>query len=922
MARALEQRPAVLAFGPFKLDLGRRLLTKGGEAVPLGGRALDLLIALTERPGELITKAELMARAWPGVHVEEAALRVQISGIRRALGEEKGSSFIAADAGRGYRFVAPLALQAPIGKSPVRRLPARLTTMFGRDADVAAITQQLRASRLMTIVGPGGIGKTTLALACAEDLEASLADGVVFAEVTSGGGPEMAVAAALGLRFSEDTAIAALTAFIAPLELLVVLDGCEFAVEPAAQLVEAILRRSPNSVVLCTSRESLRAEGEVIWRIAPLAIPAEDEELSASEAMRFPAIRLFVGRASAADQRFSLTDADVGVVSSLCRRLDGLPLAIELAASNVAAFGLRGVQSALDNRFQKLLHGRRTAVPRHRTLAAAIDWSFDQLSGDEQRVLRSLSLFQGPFDADDALHLALDPTAGADSILAILSNLVAKSLVVADPDPSLGGYRLLDSTRAYAREKLEASGELNEIAAPHATRTMAIFSKADTELDQRSMEDWLRRFSGKLGEMRAALDWACAPDGDRSFIVPLTLAAIPVWVRLTRFEECQRRIDAALTVVEPGSRENAALEIAFGNVSLDFANRTREGVAACERAIELADRLEDTATKLKAIWGLWNFHISSGRVDLALDDVGRLSEQSASPFEKLIIDRAIGVTELLAGNLSLARHATDSVLKKSSDQYAQEVLKWYAYDPNAMARNTFVSLLWLEGKPDSAIAAGKQNLAHALVLGNDNTTPSVLTDAACGMAIMVGDDEAAERYLTLLDSYVRRGAAIGFRHWAEIARAALAAGQGHVEPGLALLAGGFYPTTRHPRFAILLTELAENLAAAGAIEEARRFANSLLQRVQQNGELWILSEVQRIRSQIAQDDGEARSLMKMALVTAREQGAKAWELRAATSLARRWPQTAASVLAPVLKSFTEGYGTRDLVAARQVLSAI
>ena len=889
----------------------------------LGGRALDLLIALTERPGELVTKAELMERAWPGVHVEDANLRVQFSAIRRAL-KDKTSDYIAADSGRGYRFVAPLERHAAGAAERERRLPASLTETIGRDADIAGISERLRTTRLLTIVGPGGIGKTTLALACARALAERFADGLAFAEVTSGGGPAMAVAAALGLRFSENTAADALADFMAPLQLFVVLDSCEYAIEPSAQLVEAILKRSLNTVVLCTSREPLRAEGEAIWRIEPLATPAEDQGLSAEEALKFPAVRLFVDRASAADQRFAFTDADVAAVSSICRRLDGLPLAIELAAASATTCGLDGIEAALDNRFQLLLQGRRTAMPRHRTLAAAIDWSYDQLTEEEQRVLRCFSLFQGPFDAEGAAHLSLGAEAEADSIYEVLSSLVAKSLVMADLNRTPFEYRLLDSTRDYARLKLDAAGDLNSIAARHAALTVAIFGRADSELEVRSMEDWLNHFNRRLQDARAALDWAYAAGGDRSFAVPLTLAAVPVWMRLARFAECWGWIEAATAVVDRGSADEVALDIALGQVAMSVGFKDKEAVDAGERAIALAGRLQDPASELRATWVVWNVHISYGRIGLARENAVRLSKLAASsggPFEKLVADRAIGVTELVMGNLPAARTAIERVRTMSPDWHARDRLKWYAYDPDIMARITLVSLLWLEGKPDSAIAVAKDNASRALAPGADNAKPAFLADAACAIAIMVGDYDAADRYLALLDESVLRGAPPGFRLWAEIARAALAANRGDVARGLALMDAGFEPDGVHPRSIPILAELAERLGAAGAVEPARRLADWLLRRVEGSAEYWIISEVQRIRAQLRDNDGEARSLLEFALDTARRQGAKAWELRAATSLARRWPGTARAVLAPVVDSFTEGDWTRDLRAARQVLDA-
>ena len=921
---ATGHKPAALAFGRFRLDVSGRRLTEAGQAVALGGRALDLLIALVERPGELVTKAELMARAWPDTNVEDANLRVQIAAIRRALGGKAGAAYIAAASGRGYRFVAPLEPETVAGPPSARQLPTALTETIGREADIAGLSARLTTTRLLTIVGPGGIGKTSLAIACARALKDEFADGVAFVEVTSGGDLAIAVAAAFGLRVSEFAAMDALASCMAPLELLLVLDCCESAIEASTRLAEAILRWSPNTIVLCTSREPLRAAGEAIWRIEPLATPAVDQRLSAEEAMTYSAVRLFVDRASAADHRFSLTDAEADAVSSICRRLDGLPLAIELAAGSIAAFGLGGLVAALDNRFQLLLQGRRTAMPRHRTLAAAIDWSYDSLTEDEQRVLRSLSLFQGPFDADAAAHLSFGPGADADSIYEVLSNLVAKSIVMADLGQAPREYRLLDSTRDYARQKLDAAGELNSIAARHAACTIDIFKRADAELEVRPMEDWLNHFNRKHEDARAALNWAYAPHGDRSYAAPLTLAAVPVWMRLARFAECWRWIEAAMAVVEPGSVDEMALDVARGCVAMSVESVGKHAQGACERAIELAVRFRDPAAQLKATWALWNVHISFGRVSLAHENAVRFSELVAShggAFERLVADRATGVTELLRGNLAAARIAIERVRTTSPHWHARERLKWYAYDPDIMARNTLVSLLWLEGKPDSAIAVAQDNATLALANGNDNAAPAFLADAACGMAIMIGDHEAAERCLTLLDVSIRGGAFPGYRYWAAAARAALAANRGDVAPGLVLLDEDFEANTAHPRYTYVLAELAERLGAAGAIEPARRLADRLLRRVEERAEYWILSEVQRIRAQLCDDDGEARSLLQFALDTARAQGARAWELRAATSLARRWPSAAREVLAPVVDSFTEGHGTRDLRVARQVLGA-
>jgi len=918
-----EHKPVTLAFGPFRLDLAGRRLTEASRPVALGDRAMDLLIALAQRPGELVTKAELMARAWPNTNVEDSNLRVQIAAIRRALGAE-GGNYIAAASGRGYRFVAPLENYPANEDSRERQLPASLNETIGREADIADISERLSRTRFLTILGPGGIGKTTLSLACARALESRFADGAIFVEVTEAGDLALAVAAALGLRFSEEAANEALTAFVAPLELLVVLDSCEYAIEEAARLAEAILRMSPHTRILCTSREPLRAEGETAWGIDPLAVPPDDRPISADEAFEFSAVRLFVDRAHAADRRFLLTDADASLVGSICRRLDGLPLAIELAAGRVPAFGLAGLVSALDDRFQLFLQGRRTAMPRHRSLAAAIDWSYDSLSETEQQALRCFSIFQGPFSADSARHLLFGPTADRKSAHEVLSNLVAKSLVIADLAQTPTEYRLLDTTRDYARRKLEVAGELSATAARHAAGIALILAQADAELERRSMPDWLSYFSRQIHDVRAALDWACAPGGDAALAVRLTLAAVPVWMRLARFEEAARRIEIALGVAEPQSAIALALMIAFAFVAPNLIGKLDYAVAMCERAVDLAARLQSQGSEFRATWALWNTQMASARVGPAYESAVRLSElvsQGPTSPEGLIADRAIGITELLRGNLATARSAIERVRLSSQAWLNRDVLSWYAYDPDVMARNTLVALLWLEGKPDSAVALASENAARALEAGNENLTSIVLADGPCLTAVMVGDETAAEGYLELLDASLRRGGASGLARWTKSVRALLAARRGDAGPGLAFLSEGFDIQNAHPRRVNMLAGLAEALGDAGAAESARRVADTLLEGVQRTGQLWIVGEVQRVRAQLCDNGDEARSLLEFALDTARTQGALAWELRAATSLARRWPEAARPLLARVLQNFTEGHQTRDVIAAREALTA-
>ena len=438
--------------------------------------------------------------------------------------------------------------------------------------------------------------------------------------------------------------------------------------------------------------------------------------------------------------------------------------------------------------------------------------------------------------------------------------------------------------------------------------------------------DWLGYFGRQLQDVRAALDWACAPGGDASPRRGLS--------RLRRspsgcaWAGSRKPPDASgawpLGVSEQQSADELALTIALAFVAPNLSGKHDRAIAAGERAVELATRLQSPGSEFRATWALWNTQISGARLGPAYVSAVRLSElvsQGPASPEGLIADRALGLTEFLRGNLGTARSAIERVRASSQGWRNREVLSWYAYDPDVMARSTLVALLWLEGKPDSAVALASENAARALEAGNENLTSIVLADGPCLTAVMVGDEPAAEGYLELLDASLRRGGAVGMASWTKSVRALLAARRGDAGPGLAFLNEGVANHDSHPRRVNMLAELAEALGRAGAAEPAKRLADSLLERVQRTGQLWIVGEVQRIRARLCADDREARSLLEFAFETAASGRALAWELRAATNLARRWPKTGRpAAIRHVLESFTEGHRSRDLIAARAALT--
>jgi predicted ATPase/DNA-binding winged helix-turn-helix (wHTH) protein len=506
---AQRAKSAYLTFSPFSFHPARHLLLEGETVVHLGSRALEILAALVERPGELVSKDELVARVWPNTIVEESNLKVNVAALRRALGEGRpGRRYIATVSGRGYRFVAPVELSEP-GSSPVLRstapehshnLPVSLTRTIGRADAIDALLEQLPRHRLITVVGPAGIGKTTVAVAAAETLITAYEHAVRFVDLAPLGDPQFvpsAVASALGLAIHSDDVVAGLTAYLQDKQMLVVLDNCEHVIEATAFLAERILSSAPDVQILATSRERLHVKGEQVHRLSPLASPPVSSGLTAVQALTFPAIQLFVERAAESLEGFELSDADAPIVAEICRKLEGIALAIELAASRIDAFGVRELSTLLEDRFQLLRQGRRTALTRHRTLAAALDWSYEILPEYERTILRRLSVFAGAFTLESATAVIAGSGILGPEAVESLANLVARSLVSADVGGAIAQYRLLNTTRAYALQKLAESGELEAVERRHAEHHRNLFEQTEREWETWPTAEWLAEYGRK-----------------------------------------------------------------------------------------------------------------------------------------------------------------------------------------------------------------------------------------------------------------------------------------------------------------------------------------------------------------------------------------------------------------------------------------
>jgi predicted ATPase/DNA-binding winged helix-turn-helix (wHTH) protein len=574
-----------IAFGRFVVQRTQRRLLANGKPVKLSARAFDILAALIANDGRMVSKNELLDIVWPRQVVEESNIHVHVSVLRKVLGPD----VISTVPGRGYRFVHPLTIDSARALSDETsvpnppaigsgNLPVSLPALYGRTDDLATLLALMRDHRLVTLVGTGGIGKTSLALAAALADRDRWSDGVWFVDLAPVDDPDKvatAVARSLGVGLparrdpSEEIALA-----LGSRGVLLVLDNAEHLRQATASLVTTLLSRSTRLALLVTSRQALHVPQEQSFHVPALVVP---DEAAVADPRSFGAIALFEARASAAEPRFRLNERNAVAIADVCRRVDGVPLAIELAAARVQLLGVEGLRGRLLESLRVLGPGDPRFGPRHQTLRATFDWTHDLLSPVESRLLRRLAVFVGGFTLQLAQQVAADDVHERDEgdaaqaepaldpwgVLDALGALIDKSLVVADgADPPR--YRLLEVTRAYALEKLAAASEVDRVSARHAHAVWRLFNDAEAAKNERtdgalSMAGFLQQLAPEIENLRAARSWSVGPSGDRSLAIGLVATSSEALRMLGLSTEAMQAMlplrDAVDDAVAPGTAE-------------------------------------------------------------------------------------------------------------------------------------------------------------------------------------------------------------------------------------------------------------------------------------------------------------------------------------------------------------------------------
>jgi predicted ATPase len=601
-------------------------------------------------------------------------------------------------------------------------LPATVTPLVGRSAAVQRLQDLVSAYRLVTLTGPGGIGKTTLALEVARRICGEFADGAWLIELASLSDANLvpsAVAGVLRLGLGSNNIVPESVAHvIGDKKLLLVLDNCEHLIGAAANLAESLLALCPNITILVTSREILRIEGECVYRVSPLDVPSV-EHIESTAILEHSAAQLFIARTAEGGADLSSNSQHSSMIAAICRHLDGIPLAIEFAAARAATLGIEQVAVGLRDRIELLTNGRRTALPRHRTLRATFDWSFELLTEAERELLRRLAIFAGSFSLAAACAVAGE-TMTADAIAVGIADLVGKSLIIRTADAATSQFRLLETTRAYAFDRLNASSALADVARRHAGYFLGILATLDELRQSQPADEYLATFRRYADEIHAALEWAFSPMGDPAIGLAMTIAAIPLWFELFQMVVARTRLRQALNYAEPGSDQEMRLRIAIGHAHWYIGPESAAIEPIFARALEIAERIGATAVRTQALWGLWASCRCRAEYPAALEMARRfahVAESTGDVGAMHLADRILGLTHHFLGHQPTAREFTQRALRHAHHLDSSLGLGYQVETPVAMAAQ-LARILWLQGFPDQAIVAATDAITAARKSGH------------------------------------------------------------------------------------------------------------------------------------------------------------------------------------------------------------
>jgi predicted ATPase/DNA-binding winged helix-turn-helix (wHTH) protein len=878
----------MVAFGRYQLFPRLRLLLRDGVRLDVGQRALDVLVQLVSAAGQVVSKDSLLSRIWSKEVIEENSLQAQISSLRKVLGDDR--DLIATEFGRGYRFTGSVqahrAVTSSIGTPQARvGVPSPRSPLIGRVEELLELDRVLATQTLCTLTGPAGIGKTRLAIETASESSPCFPDGVYFADLS-----QLSAASVSSAISSALAGLAGTGAQLAshPGRALLVIDNCEHVASACAAALERLLESDPRLSVLLTSQTPLGLDGEQVYRLSPLALPPRT--INAANARSYSAVELFVRRVTSADYHFELTEKNVEQVTTLCRALDGVPLALEIAAARVPSLGLAAVTEDLALSSGLLAAQKRQAPGRHRTLGDALQWSYQLLDSVEQAVFQELAIFPGDFTVTAAERIVSTRLERPTRLVDVLCSLVEKSLITLQAGTQPIRYRYLTMLRAYALEQL--AGRTAAMAEKHARFVEQLVSQAQRDWMSLPTTQWRRQYEHHIDDIRAVLDWSLSDSKRRALGLRILANSAPFWIQLSLHDECRQRITNVLeeTKIPPVEEHQEMMIQAALATSLTWSRGpVPDNGRAWTRAGDLALRLDDKETQLQAEYGLWLYHLRSGRFAQALRHGQRMADLALRDRDQaalLTARRLIGTSLHFLGNHTEALIEIESMLDSYTRDERHGSHFRFGMDQRVAGWAFLSRILWLMGNTTKARRAAQVAIDEAMALDHACTLCCALAEGSCTVAALSGDVEEVKCVSQQLnqvagnhglDFWGLYGSA--FSLWAKVFQDPNAVSFLELRSTLETLqVHGF-----DPAYSVFLSDFANAMVGQGCTREAASLINARLAG-DAAGQLWNAPELMRIKSRTQSKKRSSQQaprslILQQALTLARAQGAKAWELR-------------------------------------------
>ena len=783
------------AFGAYVLHPAARRLEKGGVPAALGGRALDILILLVARAGEIVSHQELQNTVWPNLLVEQSSLRVQMNLLRKALGEnDEGGHFIINIAGRGYCFVAPVQrtlTEQSIGAADSEAALPKLKPLVGREQAVRGVIARLIEKRFVTLVGTGGVGKTAVAVAAADALLPAFGGAVYFldlGEVTSPHAAHVMLGrAALRRVVVAEGAVQGLADSLRDKRMLIVLDCCDHISGAMGELAATLLRETAEIHVLATSRERLGGDGEMIIPLPPLAYPRDAETLPAESLAEYAGVRLLADLVRRPGTPIAPNDADLRALADMTRQLDGMPLALELAAASIAQNGIAQTASMIDSRFALFMTNPHTTMPRHASLSAALEWSYGQLTMEQKIVFRCLSVFAGSFTMEGVRHVAADVDLDAPTTAAAAMRLLAKSMITQEAGVESLRYRMLDTTRAFALSKLLTLGEGDLVRRRHAAFMARYLASANANVRGPSLGRRSEGLEANIHNIRAALEWCFSAHGDTILGARLAAASAHIFMTLWLHAEGLNWSLRALSSLDKecvGTQLELDVRIAI-IVTANEPNTFHHVPAQLPAIIKLADRHEDHVWRAEAraidCMSMAEFRPIKETVENArfVRDISLLSGDMPT---RLLGDWLLGLAYHLRGNLSEVGPLCASA---ATFAFSEESVFFSGTQAGAQtgAIGSLARTLWLQGKPDAALRVARDAVIR--LAGVAHT--AILRKFFVPLFIWCGAFEDAEKLLSNAHEETAHEIDVGTAY---MFAGALSLARGNLDHAVSALAGG------------------------------------------------------------------------------------------------------------------------------------